>query len=65
MSETFEKRGQRLIRRRDRLTTLYFTGKFEWALWVNCFSYGQKMDPSMDFSAPTAVSEKSIFLKSL
>ena len=30
MSETFEKRGQRLVYRRDRLATLYFTGKFEW-----------------------------------
>ena len=31
MSETFEKRGRRLIWRRDRLATFYFTGKFEWA----------------------------------
>ena len=30
ISETFEKRGQRVIYRRDRLATLYFTGKFEW-----------------------------------
>ena len=29
MSETFEKRGQRVIYRRDRPNTLYFTGKFE------------------------------------
>ena len=29
MSETFEKRGQHVIYRRDRLVVLYFTGKFE------------------------------------
>ena len=29
--------------------------------FVNCFSYGRKMNPSMNFFAPTAVLEKSIF----
>ena len=29
MSETFDERGQRVLYRRNRLTTLFFTGKFE------------------------------------
>ena len=32
---------------------------------VNCFSYGPKIDPSMDLWTPTAVLEKVIFLKSV
>ena len=61
MWERFEKRGWRVIYRRDRLTTLYFTGKFEWPHSSIVSVMVKKMDPSMDFSAATAVLKKSIF----
>ena len=58
----FKKRGQRVVYHRDRLATLYLTGKFEWPHSSTVSVMVQKINPSMDFmKRRTSVLEKGHF----
>ena len=65
MSKTFEKRGQHVIYRRDRLVVLYFTGKFEWphswTVWVIVEHGSFDVTPSAD----RGFGKSQFFFKSL